>query len=59
MKRLDTLLEALTCIDDVPPQMDREHAFIDEYLSDREIGKYYLTNPSHTLREVVQFSHEL
>lgn len=37
MKKLDTLLEALTCVDDVPPQVDREHAFIDESLSDREI----------------------
>lgn len=37
MKKLDTLLEALTCVDDVPPQVDREHAFVDEYLTDREI----------------------
>ena len=37
MKELDTLLETLTCVDDAPPQVDREHAFIDEYLTDREI----------------------
>lgn len=37
MKRLDALLETLTCVEDVPPQADREHAFVDEYLSEREI----------------------
>lgn len=33
----NTLFEALTCIEDVTPQRDAEHTFIDEYLSDREI----------------------
>ena len=37
MTKLDTIFEVLTCIDDVPPQEDREHALIDERLSDREI----------------------
>jgi len=37
MTKLDTIFEALTCIEDVPPQVDREHSFVDEYLSDREI----------------------
>lgn len=37
MTKLDTVFEALICIEDAPPQVDMEHALIDEYLSDREI----------------------